>query len=322
MGLVDRDYMRERDDGWLERSLAAAKRSEIDVARGAATLIIAVGLLHVAGCLLPQIVTDGRSLSLSWDYGPFAKLRGRNTVFGLPFFFPVFGALAILLARQKVRGLRPIGVLLLGCAACALVSTDRGVRRHYEFLLSMSGWPVGPATLLKLAALTGLAAAAWLRPPRGRRTTAALLAAAGAACVAFYLFTPLATGANASLPWAEPFHAIPKHESIGAFCVRAVLVVDLAAVALGGAAAACSVFVPRAARLTAWCLVAALCCVPLHAVVVSGWVFSSVGLFASVASLANSIKYACSAFGVLLLLPLGILDVLAFALQLRLGHDA
>lgn len=313
MGLEDRDYMRRRNDSWLERSFAATQRSEAVIARGAATLIVGVGLLHVAGFLMPHVVAEERSLSLSWDYGPFAKLRGRNTLAALPFFFPVFGTLAILLARQGVRGLRPVGVLLLGCVACALVATDRGVRRHHDFLLAMSGWPVGPAALLKLVALTGLAAAGWLRPPPGRSSAATMLGAAGAACAGLYLVTPLATGA----PWSGPLRAIEAREGGGAIAVRAVLVIDVAAIALGGAAAACAVFMRRATRLTSWCLIAVICCVPLHAVVVAGWTFDGSDLLAAIASLASSVKYACAAFGVLLLLPVGILDLLAFALQLR-----
>lgn len=294
---------------------------------GGTRLVVVAALVQLLGFAIPVVTStstteNGTAYEFQWIYETF-RLQAPGLLEWV-FYLPAAGLAALTAAFLPTRFLRPVLLIVIGSVPLFVLYRHPELQAQLLERLPLFGWEVDKASALRAVTLLALALGGGVlttRAPKGLVVIAALVAAAPAAV---YLGAPLPSEFPGGFAWksrvVELMSTQPAEADAGwsmvtsYYMLIAACGLDLLAVAAGAVLALVSLrsVWSRASRWVMVCVAASLTTIlvfivgraiqPLHDV--------THGVMAIVPELTYNMKMFLATLGIVLLLPVGLIDLM------------
>ena len=292
---------------------------------GGATLVVLAGVIQLLGFAIPVVVGTtgeaGTAYEFQWNYEAF-RLQSPGLA-ELAFFLPVTGIVTLIAAFLPTRFLRPAIVIALGGACMYLLYRDPTMQSRLLQRLPLFGWDAGRASALKGIALFALAIGGGVLVSGAPKSIAVVVALLAAVPALVYLGAPLPSEFPGGFAWKARFTEVMGNRpseletgwsvTTGYYMAVGAFALDLLAIGLGAFMALVSLrrkwsggsrWVIRCVILS---LLTTVLVIVAHAVKPLQDVTYEVGRFVS--ELTFNLKMFLATLGIVVLLPVGLIDL-------------
>ncbi len=304
-------------------------------APGGTALVVAAGIVQLLGFALPVVVATqggggigagtgseaGVSYAFQWSYESF--LLQSPGLAELAFFLPVTGIVTLIAASLPTRFLRPALLTAIGAASMYLLYRDPELRSQILQRLPYLGWEVDRASALRGIALVSLAIGGGVLMTHAHKSLTIVAALLAAAPALVYLGAPLPSEFPGGFAWKSRFAEVMSTRPTelatgwgvvtGYYILIGAFAIDTLAIGLGTVMALASLRSAwaRASRYVVGCVVVSLgtavlvivgrAVQPLHDVTYEVSSF--------VTELTYNLKMLLATLGIVVLLPVGLIDL-------------
>ncbi len=294
---------------------------------GGTRLVVVAALVQLLGFAIPVVTStsttgNGTAYEFQWIYETF-RLQAPGLLEWV-FYLPAAGIAALSAAFLPTRFLRPVLLIVIGSVPLFVLYKHPEFQAQLMERLPSFGWEVDKASALRAVTLLALALGGGILATRAPKSLVVIAALVAAAPAAVYLGAPLASEFPGGFAWKSRFVELMSTQPAeadagwsvvtGYYMLMAAFGLDLLAVAVGALTALVSLR-PAWSRASRWVMVCVAASLTTTLVFIVARAIQPLHdatheVMATVAELTYNMKMFLATLGIVLLLPVGLIDLM------------
>ncbi len=294
---------------------------------GGTGLVVVAALVQLLGFAIPVVAStstpeNGTAYEFQWIYETF-RLHAPGLLEWV-FYLPAASIAALIAAFLPTRFLRPVLLIVIGAVPLVILYKHPEIQTRLMERLPLFGWEVNKASALRAVTLLSLALGGGILATHAPKSLVVIAALVAAAPAAVYLGAPLPSEFPGGFAWksrvvelmsTQPAEADTGWSVVtGYYMLMPAFGLDLLAITVGAVTALVSLR-PIWSRAGRWVLVGAAASLATTLVLIVGRAIQPLHdvtheVMAIVADVTYNLKMFLATLGIVLLLPVGLIDLM------------